>query len=196
MNQRTLHLISLYAFEIGWIAFGAIFIFRKKWSRDKTRKSDRSSLAGIAIQTLSLPAVWMMPRQHQTTILPLGFWFQLLSTIFVIAIIVVSVWIMAASLRALGRQWSLQARVLQNHKLVREGPYRFVRHPIYTGMRGMIVAGGLAWSHWIGFLIALLLFAVGTAIRVRSEEKLLREQFGTAFEDYERSVPAVVPIKF
>lgn len=196
MNQRTLHLISLYAFEIGWIAFGAIFIFRKKWSRDKTRKSDRSSLAGIAIQTLSLPAVWMMPRQHQTTILPLGFWFQLLSTIFVIAIIVVSVWIMAASLRALGRQWSLQARVLQNHKLVREGPYRFVRHPIYTGMLGMIVAGGLAWSHWIGFLIALLLFAVGTAIRVRSEEKLLREQFGTAFEDYERSVPAVVPIKF
>src|ERR1700687_2539612 len=150
MNQRTLHLISLYAFEIGWIAFGAIFIFRKKWSRDKTRKSDRSSLAGIAIQTLSLPAVWMMPRQHQTTILPLGFWFQLLSTIFVIAIIVVSVWIMAASLRALGRQWSLQARVLQNHKLVREGPYRFVRHPIYTGMLGMIVAGGLAWSHWIG----------------------------------------------
>lgn len=103
---------------------------------------------------------------------------------------------MAASLRALGKQWSLQARVLENHKLVREGPYRFVRHPIYTGLLGMIVAGGLAWSHWIGFLIALVLFAIGTAIRVRSEERLLREQFGAAFDDYKRSVPAVVPIKF
>ena len=56
--------------------------------------------------------------------------------------------------------------------------------------------GGLAWSHWIGFLIALLLFAIGTAIRVRSEEKLLHERFGAAFDDYKRRVPAVVPIKF
>jgi protein-S-isoprenylcysteine O-methyltransferase Ste14 len=196
LSAHLLHLISVYAFEVGWIAFGAIFIFRRKWSRDKTRKSDRASLVGIAIQTLSLPAVWMMPRQHQTAILPLGYWFQFLNTILVVAVIIVSLWIMAASLRALGKQWSLQARVLENHKLVREGPYRFVRHPIYTGLLGMIVAGGLAWSHWIGFLIALVLFAIGTAIRVRSEERLLREQFGSALDDYKRSVPAVVPIKF
>lgn len=138
----------------------------------------------------------MMPRQHQTAILPLGYWFQFLNTILVVVVVIVSLWIMTASLRALGKQWSLQARVLENHKLVREGPYRFVRHPIYTGMLGMIVAGGLAWSHWIGFLIALVLFAIGTAIRVRSEERLLREQFGSALDDYKRSVPAVVPIKF
>lgn len=196
MSEHVLHLISLYAFEIGWIAFGAIFIFRKKWSRDKTRKSDRASLVGIAIQTLSLPAVWMFPRRDQTAILPLGFWFQFLNTILVVAVVIVSLWMMSASLRALGKQWSLQARVLENHKLVREGPYRLVRHPIYTGMLGMIVAGGLAWSHWTGFLIALLLFGIGTAIRVRSEEKLLREQFGAQFDDYKRSVPAVLPIKF
>ena len=67
---------------------------------------------------------------------------------------------------------------------------------IYTGMLGMIVVAGLAWSHWIGFLIALLLFAIGTAIRVHSEEKLLRESFGAEFDDYKRSVPAVIPIKF
>jgi len=63
-------------------------------------------------------------------------------------------------------------------------------------MLGMIVAGGLAWSHWIGFLVAVALFAIGTAIRVRSEEKLLREQFGEEFDDYKRSVPAVIPIKW
>jgi len=196
MSEHALHPISLYAFEIGWVAFGAIFIFRKKWSPDKTRKSDRASLVGIAIQTLSLPAVWMMPRKHQATILPLSFWFQFLSTILVVAVVIVSLWIMAAALHVLGKQWSLQARVLENHKLVREGPYRFVRHPIYTGMLGMIVAGGLAWSHWIGFLVAVALFAIGTAIRVRSEEKLLREQFGEEFDDYKRSVPAVIPIKW
>jgi protein-S-isoprenylcysteine O-methyltransferase Ste14 len=102
---------------------------------------------------------------------------------------------MWSALRALGKQWSLQARVLEDHKLVREGPYRFVRHPIYSGILGMIVAGGLAWTHWIGSTIALVLFGVGTAIRVQSEEKLLREQFGAEFEDYKRNVPAVLPIK-
>ncbi|MEY2544003.1 MAG: hypothetical protein QOE81_1464 [Verrucomicrobiota bacterium] len=138
----------------------------------------------------------MMPRQHQTAILPLGHWFEFLNTILVVVVVIVSLWMISAAVRVLGKQWSLQARVLEDHKLVREGPYRFVRHPIYTGMLGMIVAGGLAWSHWTGFLIALLLFGIGTAIRVRSEEKLLREQFGAQFDDYKRSVPAVLPIKF
>jgi protein-S-isoprenylcysteine O-methyltransferase Ste14 len=137
-----------------------------------------------------------MPRRHQTAILPLGHWFEFLNTILVVVVILISLWTMFSAVRVLGKQWSLQARVLEDHKLVREGPYRFVRHPIYTGMLGMIVAGGLAWSHWTGFLIALLLFGIGTAIRVRSEEKLLREQFGAQFDDYKRSVPAVLPIKF
>jgi protein-S-isoprenylcysteine O-methyltransferase Ste14 len=196
MSERVLHLVSLYAFKIGWIAFGAIFIFRKKWARDKTRKSDPASIVGIFVQALSLFAVWITPRRHETSLPPLGFWFQFLSTIIVIVLVVVSLWTMASALRVLGKQWSLQARVLENHKLVREGPYRFVRHPIYTGMLGMILAAGIARSHWIGLLIALALFTIGTAIRVRSEEKLLREQFGAAFDDYKRSVPAVIPIKF
>jgi protein-S-isoprenylcysteine O-methyltransferase Ste14 len=196
MSEHALYLISLYPFEIGWIAFGTIFIFRKKWSRDKTRKSDRVSIVGIFVQTLSLAVVWMMPRAHYTPILPLGLWFQVLSTMLVIALVIASLWMISAALHALGRQWSLQARVLENHSLIRQGPYRLVRHPIYTGMLGMIIAAGLAWSHWIGFLVSLLLFAIGTAIRVRSEERLLRESFGVAFDNYKRSVPAVIPLKF
>lgn len=194
MNERVLHLISVYAFQLGWILFGAIFIFRKRWPRDKTRRRDPMSIFGIVIQTASLFAVWMLPRRSYT-ILPLGYWFHFVTAILVIAIVTISVWTMWSAVRVLGKQWSLQARVLENHKLVREGPYRFVRHPIYTGILGMIVAGGLAWTHWIGLVIALVLFGIGTAIRIRAEEKLLREQFGAAFDDYKRSVPAVLPIK-
>src|SRR5260221_12924021 len=107
----------------------------------------------------------MFPRRSYT-IFPLGFWFQWLTTVLVIAVILVSLWSIWPALRVLGKQWSLQARVLEDHKLVREGPYRFVRHPIYSAMLRMIVACRLAWNHWIGFLISLLLFGIGTAIRV------------------------------
>ncbi|HEY6070093.1 MAG TPA: isoprenylcysteine carboxylmethyltransferase family protein [Chthoniobacterales bacterium] len=195
MNARVLHLISVYAFEIDWILFGAIFIFRKRWPKDKTHKRDPASVVGIVIQTLSLFPVWMLARRSDT-ILPLGSWFELLTPILVIVIGAVSLWTLWSAVRVLGKQWSLQARVLEDHQLIREGPYRFVRHPIYTGMLGMIVVGALAWTHWIGFLVSLALFSIGTAIRISSEEKLLREQFGAAFEDYKRSVPAVLPIKF
>jgi protein-S-isoprenylcysteine O-methyltransferase Ste14 len=192
LSTHLLHRISVYIFEIGWLAFGAIFIFRRRFSRDKTKKADPASITGIALQTLALVFVWMFQR-HEISIAP---WLQLLVLAIEIMLVVASLWMIAAAVRVLGKQWSLQARVLEGHALIREGPYRLVRHPIYTGMLGMIIVAGLAWSHWIGFLIALLLFAIGTAIRVRSEEKLLREQFGAAFDDYKRSVPAVVPIKF
>ncbi len=74
-----------------------------------------------------------------------------------------------------------------------EGPYNIVRNPIYTGMFGMLLATGLAVSHWVGLVIALVVFAIGTFIRVRSEERLLREMFGHEFDAYAHEVPAVIP---
>ena len=83
--------------------------------------------------------------------------------------------------------------MVEGHKLVTQGPYSVVRNPIYTGMLGMLLATGLAVSHWIGLLIALAVFSIGTAIRVRTEAALLRETFGEEFENYARKVPAVIP---
>jgi len=105
-----------------------------------------------------------------------------------------SVWFCSAAIRTLGEQWSLAARVVEGHKLVTKGPYSIVRNPIYTGMFGMLLATGLAVSHWIGLVIAIVIFAIGTFIRVRSEERLLREMFGSEFDEYARKVRAVIPL--
>ena len=60
----------------------------------------------------------------------------------------------------------------------------------------MILTAAIAWSKGLGFIVSIALFAIGTPIRIRSEEKLLRVQFGDAFDDYKREVPAVIPLKF
>jgi protein-S-isoprenylcysteine O-methyltransferase Ste14 len=60
-------------------------------------------------------------------------------------------------------------------------------------MLGMLIATGLATEHWIAMIAAIIIFAIGMVIRVRSEEKLLRAEFGEEFEEYARRVPAVVP---
>ncbi len=110
-----------------------------------------------------------------------------------LALAVGSVWLVASAVSALGKQWALAARLVEGHKLITTGPYRFVRNPIYTGMLGMLVATGLAMEHWTGLIVGVVLFAVGLVIRVRSEEKLLRAAFGKEFEDYAERVPAVLP---
>jgi protein-S-isoprenylcysteine O-methyltransferase Ste14 len=60
-------------------------------------------------------------------------------------------------------------------------------------MFGMLVATGLAVSRWSTLLVAIVIFLAGTYVRVRIEERLLRGQFGSEFDEYTRRVPAVIP---
>jgi protein-S-isoprenylcysteine O-methyltransferase Ste14 len=85
------------------------------------------------------------------------------------------------------------ARVIEGHELISQGPYAVVRNPIYLAMLGMLLATGLAVSRWQALVVAAMVFAVGTAIRIRTEENLLRQAFGSKFEDYARRVPAFLP---
>jgi protein-S-isoprenylcysteine O-methyltransferase Ste14 len=82
---------------------------------------------------------------------------------------------------------------MEGHKLITAGPYGKVRNPIYLSMFGMLVATGLALSVWWALVLAAVLFAIGTQIRIQNEEKVLRESFGAEFDAYARQVPAMFP---
>jgi protein-S-isoprenylcysteine O-methyltransferase Ste14 len=98
------------------------------------------------------------------------------------------------STRTLGRQWRLDAGLNANHVLVRSGPYRLIRHPIYTSMFCTLLGTGLMLATPLLLLLpSLLLFTIGTEIRVRVEDSLLASRFGDQFQDYRRRVPAYIP---
>jgi protein-S-isoprenylcysteine O-methyltransferase Ste14 len=178
-----------------WFVFAGVFLVfvgRKPPSAPDSKR-ERTSIIGIALQGISYALVWTIRRPSFTPIVSAGKAVEIVTALLTMALAIGSVWFCSAAVRTLGKQWSLAARVLEGHRLVTEGPYSIVRNPIYTGMFGMLLATGLAISHWIGLLIAIAIFAIGTAIRVHSEEKLLREMFGEEFEAYTRKVPAVVP---
>lgn len=175
--------------------FAAIFIFRRRPPREPEDKRDRLSLLGIFLQMCAYFLVWFQPPREpflpRTAVVSgrIGIAF----CICTLVLAVVSVWLVGSAVRTLGRQWAFAARLVEGHKLITEGPYRFVRNPIYTGMLGMLIATGLAMEHWTALDVAFVLFAVGLVIRVRSEEKLLRAAFGKEFEEYAKRVPAVLP---
>lgn len=176
-----------------WFAFAGIFIFRKKQPNAPDQKRDRTSIPGVALQALAYAIVWTVHRQFFTPLVAGVEWLELLSAAVAIVAAIGSVVLIMAAVKTLGKEWSITARMVENHKLATEGPYARVRHPIYTGMLGMLLATGLAISHWIALVAAIVIFAIGTLIRVRIEERLLRETFGQRFEEYARHVPALLP---
>jgi protein-S-isoprenylcysteine O-methyltransferase Ste14 len=179
-----------------WFAFAGVFLLRKKPPSPPDQKRDRSSIIGLALQGLSYGLIWGVRREPFTPIIAGSKTRDLVAisaSVLAIVAAIGSVWLITTAVKTLGKEWSLTARLVEGHKLATTGPYAYVRHPIYTGMLGMLVATGLAISHWVALLVALVIFFVGTIIRVRSEEKLLREAFGQDFENYARRVPAIVP---
>ena len=192
---RVLHLLMLAVVMLGWILFAAIFLLRKRPPQAQERRRDRASIIGIAIQCVGYAIVWSKRRPPLTPLLTPNIWLEATLGLLTVALVAGSIWMVLTAVRTLGKQWSVAARLVEEHELITEGPYKLVRHPIYTGMFGMLLATGLAITDWRWLLLAVLIFSIGTWIRVRAEEKLLRSQFGSAYETYARQVAAVLPWK-
>ena len=93
----------------------------------------------------------------------------------------------------LGRLWSGWVSKKDGHHIVDKGPYRLVRHPIYTG----IILAAFATAVIKGTVFALLgaaIMTLGFWIKARLEERFLREELGAAgYDAYSRRVPMLIP---
>ena len=86
----------------------------------------------------------------------------------------------------LGRNWSGRVTIKEGHELVRSGPYRFVRHPIYAGM--LLALAGLATGIGeVHALFGVVVMAAGFRVKSRLEEKFMREQFGEQYDQTSRT---------
>jgi protein-S-isoprenylcysteine O-methyltransferase Ste14 len=177
----------------GWLIFAGAMLAAWRHSGQVERRRDRSSVAGLVLQTLGYAAVFRAPRAVAAPLLAQTLVPGLLLCALTVVLTAGSVWMVTSAVRTLGRQWSLAARVIEGHELVTSGPYRVVRHPIYSGMIGMLVATGIAITAWWWLIVGAAVFVTGTLIRTRAEERLLRGQFGAAYEAYAARVPALIP---
>jgi protein-S-isoprenylcysteine O-methyltransferase Ste14 len=97
--------------------------------------------------------------------------------------------------RVLGKNWSGAIATNVDHELIRRGPYRNVRHPIYTGILGTYL-GVTIVSGEIHALIGLVLCLIAYARKIRMEEAHLRQAFGPAYADYAQHSWRLVPRVF
>ena len=94
--------------------------------------------------------------------------------------------------RALGKNWAARVTIGAKQELIVAGPYRIVRHPIYSGLLFALIGTAVIAVN-LNALAGFLLILVSVVIKLRREESALREHFGEAYADYASQVPALVP---
>lgn len=116
-------------------------------------------------------------------------WVQLLA----VALIIVGTLLRAWAILELGRFFSRVVQIAEDHRLITGGPYRWIRHPAYTGMLIMDSCIVLGLGTWAGALLMLVAVLIPTLYRIRIEEEALLEALGEEYRAYVQRSWRLVP---
>jgi len=188
---------DLYSLIIGmWIAIGVFWGILWIAGAAAGRRAARTQSTSSRLVHLALMAAafWLLFRKTPQLgpldwhILPDGPLFQYLGVTITFGGLAFTAW----ARTILGRNWSAVVTIKQDHRLIRSGPYNWVRHPIYSGL----LLAMLGTAIYVGQLRGLLGFAVALAgfwMKSRLEETFLIEQFGPEYIEYKNEVKALIP---
>lgn len=97
------------------------------------------------------------------------------------------------SIWVLGKHFTVRVQVSEKAKLVTQGPYRYIRHPSYTGILLTFVGIPLAIGTWFGAIVAVVAKLLALQYRIRIEEEALQAAFGAEYEEYKKSTWKLFP---
>lgn len=180
--------------KAAWVVFGLYWLWG--WRRVKSAQRGERVLPRILKYWLPLAiAVWLIGPDrwfHGTWLgermYPAWLGTALLGALLAWAGVAFACW----ARYVLGRNWSSVVQVKQDHELIQRGPYRFVRHPIYTGLLLAFFGTGMAIGEWRG-PICVAIVAVSFWFKLRLEERWMRDNFGAAYEQYMQRTKALIP---
>jgi protein-S-isoprenylcysteine O-methyltransferase Ste14 len=179
-------------FPAVWVAF--LVYWQIKAANTKTTKrlepvASRVLRVAIFLIAIALLATTRTPLPWlYLQVWPVGLWPFWLGAAVTIAGLLFAVW----AREHLGRNWSRSVTIKQGHELITTGPYRVVRHPIYTGILAGFLGMAVAISQVRGFIVLVLVF-LAFWLKLRMEEQWMRSQFGEVYAAYARRTAALVP---
>jgi protein-S-isoprenylcysteine O-methyltransferase Ste14 len=110
-----------------------------------------------------------------------------------ITLALVAVWVIWRAHADLGKSWSPSLEVTQEQKLITNGIYQHLRHPIYTAMWLFMIAQALLLHNWLAGPVGLVTFLPIYFLRVPREEQMMIDQFGDEYRAYMREVGRFLP---
>jgi protein-S-isoprenylcysteine O-methyltransferase Ste14 len=186
------------AMDAMWICGGLWIVFLVVWMiwaiRTKPVQTREGVSSRLSYTVLTIAAFYAMfngaaPRDWlRLRIFPADLWVELLGIALTAAGIGFAIWARVN----LGGNWSSSVTVKVGHQLVCSGPYRWVRHPIYSGMTLAMLGTAIVRGHVRG-LVAVVLLYIGFKIKSRIEERAMISTFGAQYDEYSRTTGAIIP---
>lgn len=180
-----LTIICWVAFCLGW-AIGWVNNLLKAPTTQK--RSSFLPAWAICFVVVLILLMQFIPSHFWTLLTFVTPWLQIVGAVCLIISTAFTLW----ARWSLGTMWSTSPEIKVGHQLRTDGPYRITRHPIYTGVLGMLfgtmlISEGGVWILY--FTIAVIILA----IKLVSEERLLKETFGEQYIEYQHQVPQLIP---
>ena len=174
---------------VGWLGFEGVMAVRQRLRvgarlpRDPTALVVTACIAGAFVAAVRIgrngPAPW-----------PGG---QVWPVVAGIALIVLGVALRAWSIATLGRFFQYHIEVQPGHRVVTEGPYRYVRHPSYSGLALILAGFALATGDVLSLVAVAVLGGVGLVVRIHAEERQLSDALGPEYERFAERRKRLVP---
>jgi len=154
--------------------------FRSRVNRSGTR-SERWSLPVVIVAVAGgLAAGLLLAQRHEATMT----WARWPLFVVGIALMAAGLLIRQWAILTLGRFFTVDVRVHPGQTVVDSGPYRWVRHPSYTGMIVFFAGLGLALSDWASLATLLLVPTAGLVVRIHAEERALQAGLGEPYRRF------------
>lgn len=106
---------------------------------------------------------------------------------------ILSLWLFHRSHADLGKNWSPTLEIREDHKLVTEGIYKKIRHPMYTSIFLLALGQLFLLPNWVAGPALIVAFTLMFASRMSTEEKLMLDQFGMEYENYRKRTKRLIP---
>jgi protein-S-isoprenylcysteine O-methyltransferase Ste14 len=174
-----------------WVGFFALWMVWAIWTKP-TQKREKLSVWSLYV-LVTCAAFYVMfggrvGNWLYLRVFPPMRWIGILSVLVTVAGMGLATWARAC----LGGNWSGTVTVKVGHELICTGPYRWVRHPIYTGIILALFGTAVGMGQIRGFVSVALLY-VGFKIKSRLEERFMRGVFGAQYDQYSNRTGAIIP---
>lgn len=192
-GNKPFHQSIFWSTYLLWLVLETI-TSRRKRVREQGASRDRGSYALLMILlwtslSLAFTMPFIAPRADmQRAMAPLFF--------VGVALMLAGLAFRFYSMSLLGRFFTYSVAVQTGQSVIEAGPYRYIRHPSYTGALITLIGFGLAMGNWLGLAILLCLMGIGYAYRISVEEAALTAALGEPYAQYMRRTRRLAPFLF
>jgi protein-S-isoprenylcysteine O-methyltransferase Ste14 len=180
---------------IAWYVIRYPFERRAKRVPSVKRSRPVSERAGLSAATLGLAVV---PAVYVATGIPRAADYvpNNIAVLAGTAVYLAALLVFRLSHKSLGKNWSISLDIREKHRLISSGPYRLVRHPMYTSFLLMAIGQALLLPNWIVALAGILGVTILVSLRLKKEEAMMLEVFDKEYESYMHRTKRMIPYIF